>query len=76
MTSGTLTPLSTRDIQRYFHEERGLTYSTCNTIVHGLQFFYGTTPGVESIYCRLTARGAFAAVAVALEGKADRTLAI
>ena len=40
--------LSTRDIQRYLlmlHEERGLTYSTCNTIVHGLRFFYGTTPG-------------------------------
>ena len=27
------------------HEERGLTYSTCNTIVHGLRFFYGTTLG-------------------------------
>src|SRR5438876_328514 len=40
--------LSTRDIQRYLcmlHEERGLTYSTCNTIVHGLRFFYGTTLG-------------------------------
>jgi integrase/recombinase XerD len=40
--------LATRDIQRYLlmlHEERGLTYSTCNTIVHGLRFFYGTTLG-------------------------------
>ena len=38
--------LSSRDIQRYLlmlHEERGLMYSTCNTIVHGLRFFYGTT---------------------------------
>ena len=34
--------LSTRDMQRYLlmlHEERGLAYSTCNTIVHGLRFF-------------------------------------
>ena len=36
--------LSSRDIQRYLymlHEERGLTYSTCNTIVHGLRFYMG-----------------------------------
>jgi integrase/recombinase XerD len=40
--------LSTRDMQRYrlwLHEERGLTYSPCTTIVHGLRFFYGTTLG-------------------------------
>jgi integrase/recombinase XerD len=40
--------LSPRDIQRYLlmlHEERGLSYSTCNTSVHGLRFFYGTTLG-------------------------------
>ena len=40
--------LSTRAIQRYLlalHEERGLTYAPCNTIVHGLRFFYGTTLG-------------------------------
>jgi integrase/recombinase XerD len=40
--------LSTRDIQRYLcmlHEQRGLTYSTCNTTVHGLRLFYGTTLG-------------------------------
>jgi integrase/recombinase XerD len=47
--------LSTRDIQRYLlmlHEERGLAYSTCNTIVHGLRFFYGTTLGRSAM--RLT----------------------
>src|SRR5207244_13300521 len=45
--------LSTRDIQRYLymlHEERGLTYSTCNTIVHGLRFFYGTTLGRSAMH--------------------------
>jgi integrase/recombinase XerD len=45
--------LSTRDIQRYLcmlHEERGLTYSTCNTIVHGLRFFYGTTRGRSAMH--------------------------
>ena len=45
--------LSTRDIQRYLymlHEERGLAYSTCNTIVHGLRFFYGTTLGRSAMH--------------------------
>jgi site-specific recombinase XerD len=45
--------LSTRDIQRYLlmlHEERHLTYSTCNTIVHGLRFFYGTTLGRSAMH--------------------------
>jgi site-specific recombinase XerD len=45
--------LSTREIQRYLlmlHEERGLTYSTCNTIVHGLRFFYGTTLGRSAMH--------------------------
>ena len=45
--------LSTRDIQRYLlmlHEERGLTYSTCNTLVHGLRFFYGTTLGRSAMH--------------------------
>jgi integrase len=45
--------LSTRDIQRYLcmlHEKRGLTYSTCNTIVHGLRFFYGTTLGRSAMH--------------------------
>jgi len=45
--------LSTRDMQRYLymlHEERGLTYSTCNTIVHGLRFFYGTTLGRSAMH--------------------------
>jgi site-specific recombinase XerD len=40
--------LSSREIQRYLfllHEERGLTARTCNTIVHGLRFFYRTTLG-------------------------------
>ena len=32
------------------HEERGLTYSTCNTIVHGLRFFYGTTLGRSAMH--------------------------
>src|SRR4051812_46007457 len=46
--------LSTRDIQRYvcmLHEKRGLTYSTCHTIVHGLRFFYGTTLGRSAMPC-------------------------
>ena len=45
--------LSTRAIQRsllMLHEERGLTYSTCNTIVHGLRFFYGTTLGRSAMH--------------------------
>jgi len=45
--------LSTRDMQRYLlmlHEERGLTYSTCNTIVHGLRFFSGTTLGRSAMH--------------------------
>ena len=45
--------LSTREIQRYLlmlHAERGLTYSTCNTIVHGLRFFYGTTLGRSAMH--------------------------
>ena len=45
--------LSTRDIQRYLlmlHAERGLTYSTCNTIVHGLRFFYGTSLGRSAMH--------------------------
>ena len=45
--------LSTREIQRYLlmlHEERGLAYSTCNTIVHGLRFFYGTTLGRSAMH--------------------------
>ena len=45
--------LSTRDIQRYLlmlHEERGLMYSTCNTIVHGLRFFYGTSLGRSAMH--------------------------
>jgi site-specific recombinase XerD len=40
--------LSSREIQRYLfmlHQERGLTARTCNTIVHGLRFFYRTTLG-------------------------------
>jgi integrase/recombinase XerD len=40
--------LSSRDIQRslsMLHEERGLMYSTCHTIVHGWRFCYGTTRG-------------------------------
>src|SRR5207247_7998632 len=44
---------STRDIQRclcILHGERGLTYSTCNTIVHGLRFFYGTTLGRSAMH--------------------------
>ena len=32
------------------HKERGLTYSTCNTIVHGLRFFYGTTLGRSAMH--------------------------
>ena len=45
--------LSARDIQRYLlllHEERGLMYSTCNTIVHGLRFFYGTSLGRSAMH--------------------------
>ena len=45
--------LSTRAIQRSrlaLHEERGLTYATCNTIVHGLRFFYGTTLGRSAMH--------------------------
>src|SRR4029450_3163793 len=45
--------LSTRAIQRYLlalHEERGLTYATCNTIVHGFRFFYGTTLGRSAMH--------------------------
>ena len=45
--------LSTRDIQRYLlmlHEERGLTYATCNTIAHGLRFFYGTSLGLSAMH--------------------------
>jgi integrase/recombinase XerD len=45
--------LSTREIQRYLlmlHEERGLTYGTCNTIVQGLRFFYGTTLGRSAMH--------------------------
>ena len=45
--------LSTRDIQRYLLQlqaERSLTYSTCNTIVHGLRFCYGTTLGRSALH--------------------------
>ena len=48
--------LSTRDMQRYLlmlHEERSLTYSTCNTIVHGLRFFYVTTLGRSAMHCTI-----------------------
>ena len=40
--------LSDRDVQRYLVyllEERHLAWSTCNTIVHGLRFFYHVTLG-------------------------------
>jgi hypothetical protein len=40
-------------MQRYLcmlHEERGLTSSTSNTIVHGLRFFYGTTLGRSAMH--------------------------
>lgn len=42
------TTLSARQVQRYLlflHEDRGLARSTCNTLVHGLRFFYRTTLG-------------------------------
>jgi len=38
--------LSSRDIQRFvlhLHEVDGLSWSTCNTVVNGLRFFYHTT---------------------------------
>ena len=40
-------------MQRYLfmlHEERGLTYATCNTLVHGLRFFYGTSLGRSAMH--------------------------
>jgi site-specific recombinase XerD len=40
--------LSSRDIQRFvlhLHEVDGLSWSTCNTVVNGLRFFYHTTLG-------------------------------
>jgi integrase/recombinase XerD len=48
--------LSTRDMQRsrlQLHAERGRTSSTCNTIVHGLRFFYGTTLGRSAMHCAI-----------------------
>ena len=40
--------LSDRDVQRYLVyliEDRHLAWGTCNTIVHGLRFFYHVTLG-------------------------------
>lgn len=40
--------LSAREVQRFMvHlvEDRGLAWATCNCVVHGLRFFYGTTLG-------------------------------
>jgi integrase/recombinase XerD len=40
--------LSEREVQAYLvylSQERGLAWGTCNTIVHGLRFFYRVTTG-------------------------------
>ncbi|MEE8303833.1 MAG: site-specific integrase [Candidatus Tectomicrobia bacterium] len=48
--------LSQREVQRYLiyvHDDRGLAYTSCNTMVHGLRFFYGTTLGRSDIDFRI-----------------------
>ena len=45
--------LSTRDMQRslfMLHAARGLTYATCNTLVHGRRFFSGTSLGRSAMH--------------------------
>jgi site-specific recombinase XerD len=40
--------LSAQDVQRYLlslHQKRGLSWSSCNTVRHGLRFFYRITLG-------------------------------
>jgi len=40
--------LSAQDVQTYLiwlHQERGLTWKSCNTVRHGLRFFYRITLG-------------------------------
>lgn len=44
--------LSRREIQQYLlylHNERGLTWTTCNGVVHGLRFFYRVTLGRSQV---------------------------
>ena len=45
--------LDAREVQDYLiflHEKRGLTWKSCNTIRHGLRFFYRTTLGLPDSY--------------------------
>ncbi len=51
-TNKPLDRLSGREIQQYLlhlHDKRGLTWTTCNGVVHGLRFFYRVTLGRSQV---------------------------